>query len=116
MVSFIDEIKTKFKVILNDFKVRKLDIQVNYILVILHYIDIELLYKDICEISDKSIIKNIGDSRYIPTGKSSFDNDEYFQFIYSRFSPLRADVETFDNIEEIRIYLIDHPTKYFISI
>ena len=60
-------------------------------------LEFEELHPQITSVSRKQVLVHLQD---IPPGHCSSDNHEYFDFIYSRFSPVRFAVETMDSLDE----------------
>jgi len=70
-------------------------IQSDYYLTIVKYLRLEHKYKDIVLACGKPIY------HYFMYGLPQSGN-EYFEFLYNRYNPVRFALETFDSIEEIR--------------
>lgn len=84
---------------IRDFDSRGKDLESSYYKWIIIMLKLEDKYYDQVLRSGKSLKVYLKD---LPEGKSCIDNDEYFSYIYNRYSPVRFSVETMDSIEEIR--------------
>jgi hypothetical protein len=60
----------------------------------------EANHQELVKDSKKEVLKHMEN---IPPGHSLVDNQDYFQYMYSRFSPVRFAVETMTSIEEYSV-------------
>lgn len=89
----LDQVISEFNKIVKDFKPDS--IQYNYYKIIVKYLLIEHKHSDIVLSCGKPIYHHFQYS--LPK-----HGNDYFEFLYNPYNPVRFAVETFDSIEEIR--------------
>lgn len=81
------------------------DLPVGYYVILHNWLLIENHFKDKINMAGKEVLKHMNLN-------TTDDPQEKFLELYDVNHPLRNAVETLDSIEEIRIWLQDHPEAY----